>query len=111
MDIQNQVIIQHGIIHQMLIEHMVVLVYIMEILVLILVLVVVEVTGKTVLVVAHSLTQVVDREGVEIITQTADPVVTAEAVVAEVKHFSGDHGIISHHLGVQELVVEEVQLD
>lgn len=111
MDSMSQDITQHGTAHQMQIEHMVALVYIMVLLESTLVLAVVEVIGKKVQEDVHSLIQVVDQVVEEIMAQTADPAVTAEAVVVEAKHFSGDHGIISHHHGAQELVVEEVTSD
>jgi hypothetical protein len=103
----NPDIIQLGIIHQMLIEHMAALASIMEILVLILVLVAAEETGKKVLVVVHLLIRMADQAVVEIIMLMVETMVVEEE--AEAKHFSGDHGIILHHLGDQEPVeVEEL---
>jgi hypothetical protein len=86
-------------------------VYIMVLLVSTLVLEVVEVIGKKVPAVVHLQIQVVAQEVEEIITQMVVPAVTAEAAVVEAKHFNGDHGIILHHHGVQEPVVEEVTSD
>jgi hypothetical protein len=103
----NLDIIQLGIVHQMLIEHTVVLAFIMEILVLILVLVVVEEIGRKVLAVVHLLIHMVDQVVEEITMLMVETMVVVVAV--EAKHFNGDHGIILHHLGDPELVeVEEL---